>query len=310
MSSSQIGLAALFAFALFQGVRDALFGNVFQSVSFLLVAILAFGASSILFLGIAAVRYPRDFPLLAAFPGKVLWINVSTAAAWLGFLYALRHLEPAVVATLYNGAGPVTIILIALFGGTNKQDRLSLGEVTAYAGLAAALAGLMVVVMLDASGLSGGDPWVQASALAGAFIGGVFITASYLTTRQINDAGVSTEGALGASFLLTLLIAAALEFSIGDPAMRPEIGNGVWLTVVAFILIVFPALLVRIGVKRSSPLAANVFRTLGPVCVFAVQQVDGRLHFSGATLACVIAFCVCSIIASGLRFWGERNEAA
>jgi len=39
MSPSQIGLAALLAFAVFQGVRDALFGNVFQSVSFLFVAV-------------------------------------------------------------------------------------------------------------------------------------------------------------------------------------------------------------------------------------------------------------------------------
>ena len=307
MSPSQIGLAALFAFALFQGVRDALFGNVFQSVSFLLVAVLSFGVSTAVFLRIAAVRYPRDFRLLAAYAGKVAWINVSTAAAWLGFLYALRHLEPAVVATLYNGAGPLTILAIAAAGkvpGAAKPVRL---ELLAYAGLAAALAGLALIVLMDRSGLTGGEPWVQVSALAGAFFGGVFITASYLTTRQINDAGVSTEGALGVSFLLTLLIAAVLECGDGSAAMRPGLADGVWLTGVSFVLIVLPALLVRIGVKRSSPLAANVFRTLGPVCVFAVQQVDGRLSFSGATLLCVLMFFVCSIAASALRFWGERN---
>ena len=37
MSSSAIGLVFLLIFALSQGLRDALFGNVFQSISFFLV---------------------------------------------------------------------------------------------------------------------------------------------------------------------------------------------------------------------------------------------------------------------------------
>ncbi len=307
MSPSQIGLLALFAFALFQGVRDALFGNIFQSVSFLFVAVLAFASSTAVFLGYAAWRTPGDFACLRRHLPTVLTVNAATAAAWLAFLYALRHLEPAVVATLYNGAGPLTAIIAGRLGWTTAIAKPAKAELLAYAGLTTALAGLAIVVLSNRSGLAQGDWPVQATALAAAALGGAAITVSYFHTRRLNDAGLSTEGGLGSSFVVALLAAAVLEAVQGTPERRPDIGDIAWLTALAFILIVLPALLVRIGVKRSSALAANVFRTLGPVCVFAVQQADRRLQFSGATLACIVAFCACSIAASVLRFWSERK---
>ena len=65
MQTSAIGLLCLLFFAVSQGARDALFSNVFQSVSFFLVAALAFGASTVCFSGVAAVRRPNDFKKLA-----------------------------------------------------------------------------------------------------------------------------------------------------------------------------------------------------------------------------------------------------
>jgi hypothetical protein len=42
---------------------------------------------------------------------------------------------------------------------------------------------------------------------------------------------------------------------------------------------------------------------------FAVQQLDGRLKFSGATLFCIAGFCIFPIAASVLRAWSEVREA-
>ena len=57
--------------------------------------------------------------------------------------------------------------------------------------------------------------------------------------------------------------------------------------------------------RYGSPLAVNIIRSLGPVFVFAAQQVDGRVRFSGATLACIIAFVCFATLSSGLRAWAE-----
>jgi hypothetical protein len=66
-----------------------------------------------------------------------------------------------------------------------------------------------------------------------------------------------------------------------------------------------PSFMLQLGIARASPLAVNVMRSLGPVFVFALQQFDGRLRFSGATLACVASFCLFAGGASILRGWRE-----
>jgi hypothetical protein len=127
MSSSAIGLVFLLIFALSQGVRDALFGNVFQSVSFFLVAALAFGASTLCFSGLALLRQPKDFRRLATSPAMFAALNMLTAVAWLSFFFGLKWLEPAVVATLYNGIGPLTILVIGGLGWIQAKGKPSVG---------------------------------------------------------------------------------------------------------------------------------------------------------------------------------------
>jgi len=73
---------------------------------------------------------------------------------------------------------------------------------------------------------------------------------------------------------------------------------------------------VRKGVKRLNTstvppqwMPGTPLRSLGPVSVFAVQQLDGRLKFSGATLFCIAGFCIFPVAASVLRAWSEVREA-
>ena len=83
MQSRLAGLLFLLAFAVFQGVRDALFGNLFQSFSFWLIALLAFGLSTIAFTGLAMTRSRGALSLFLQRPGLFAWLNLTTAAAWL-----------------------------------------------------------------------------------------------------------------------------------------------------------------------------------------------------------------------------------
>ena len=56
MQRNLSGLLFLTVFALSQAVRDTFFTDIFQSVSFLFVAALAFGMSTLLFGGWAILR--------------------------------------------------------------------------------------------------------------------------------------------------------------------------------------------------------------------------------------------------------------
>jgi drug/metabolite transporter (DMT)-like permease len=310
VSTSAIGLGCLLFFAISQGVRDAFFGNVFQSISFLLVACLAFSASTLVFTTAAAMRGGSRIKYLLSCKHDFVALNATNAAAWLSFFFGLRYLEPAVVAALYNGIGPLAVLSLQASRWMTMEGRVTRGERACYAGIAISLAALVGVVLTNRSGLAVTAIAVQGSALAVAIFGGVMITVSHVYARGFNDKGVGSDAVLGTRFLLTLGAAALLELALGSPENRPRLEDVPYLTATAFALVVVPGFMLQLGIARASPLAVNVLRALGPVFVFAVQQLDGRLRFSGATLACIIAFCVCAITASLLRAWSEAQHAA
>jgi drug/metabolite transporter (DMT)-like permease len=310
VSSSAIGLGCVLIFAVSQGVRDAFFGNVFQSISFLLVACLAFSASTLVFTAIAAVRDGGNLRYLLSSKRDFVALNTTNAAAWLSFFFGLRYLEPAVVATLYNGVGTLAVLGLQASGWMTTAGRVSPGERACYAGIAISLAALVGIVLTNRSGLAVTAIAVQGSALAIAIFGGVMITMSHVYARRFNDKGVGSDAVLGTRFFLTLGAAALLELAFGSAGTRPRPEEVPYLTAMAFALVVVPGFMLQLGIARASPLAVNVFRALGPVFVFAVQQLDGRLRFSGATLACIMAFCICAITASLLRAWSEAQRCA
>lgn len=305
MSSKHLGVLFLLLFVTSQGVRDAYFGNVFQSVSFLVVALLAFSMSTIVFMTVSLARRPGDIVRLFAAPGRLAALNATTAAAWLLFFFGLRNLEPAVVATLFNGVGPIVVLIGSWMGWSSARSELGPAEKVIFAGLALTLTALCGVVLTNASGLPSTNISAQALALAGVVVGGAMITTSYAFTKSMTDAGIGSDAVMSVRFLLTLLIALILEIYLGEAAFRPDGQQLPSIAATAFALIVIPSFLVQSGVSRTSPLLANVFRSLGPVFVFAIQQFDGRLQFSGATLACIVAFCSFTIAASLIRGWRE-----
>lgn len=306
MSSSVIGLGCLLFFALSQGARDAFFGNVFQLVSFLLVAVLAFGTSTVCFSAVALLRRPREVAKLVASAPAFAALNVSTAAAWLSFFYALRHLEPAVVATLYNGVGPLTVLALQASGWTTARGKQPVSEWLCYTGTAGTLAALVFVVLSNRSGLTASNLVIEGSALVAVIFGGAMIAISHLIARWFNDAGVGSDAVMGTRFLLALLAAGIAEALLGTTAARPSASSVPFLAVAAFALTIVPSFILQLGISRTSPLTVNVFRALGPVFVFLVQQLDGRLRFSGATLICIVTFCIFAIGAGILR---GRDEA-
>lgn len=310
MSTSIVGLLCLLGFVLSQGVRDALFGNVFQSVSFLIIAALAFGMATLCFSVLTMFSRPTDFKTLALRPLSFIGLNLTTAAAWLSFFFGLQHLEPAVAATLYNGSGPLAVLLFTALGWTKGNGRQGRIERGCYVGIAVALAALAYVSVTGKSGLTISNPEVTGLALFAVAFGGMTIAASHLIARQLNDSGIGSNALMGTRFIGAFGAALVIEMLIGRAAFHPPIEVFPLLALLAFAIITIPSFLLQLGIARASPLTANVMRALGPVCVFSVQQFDGRLQFSTATLLCILAFSGFAILASIIRGYGEIRRPA
>ena len=68
--------------------------------------------------------------------------------------------------------------------------------------------------------------------------------------------------------------------------------------------------LAQLGIGRTSPLTAQIIRALGPVFVFALEQLDGRLHYSLPTLACILFYSASVIVSNIAHGWTDESVSS
>ncbi len=269
---------------------------------------LAFGASTLVFGACASWRQPGEVRALVGHARQFAALNVTTAAAWMAYFFALKHLEPAIVTTLYTGVGSIAVL--ALSGlGVSMAMRVKAGwlERAGYVGVIGSLLATAAVALIGRSGLAGQPLGISIAAVLAAITGGVIIAVSHMIARDLGGRGIGSNALLGLRFPLALGVAIVAEIALSQSEMRPEPAALPALAIAAFCLIVIPSYFLQLGIARTSPLTVNVMRALGPIFVFAVQQFDGRLRFSGATLSCTVAFMLFATLASVLRGWAEAR---
>jgi drug/metabolite transporter (DMT)-like permease len=296
------GFVLSLAFAALAAGRDVYFGGLFQHVEPLLVALTAFGLCSLVFVPIALLRDPGGLAALVRRPAPLFSINATTALAWLSFFFALKTIEPALVQVLFYGIGPLSVGWVDRLVPGSIRTRLSPSERGLHLGL---LASLMVAAAIVLGGLSGLGPQpagVAAAGIALAVGGGVSISISTLLSRALNDTGLRPATVLALRFPGALVLAAA--FAAASPApllagLTPGLFAGVALA--ALLLIVLPNYVNQIGVALASPVTVRAVLALGPVLVFALQLLEGRLSPSAATLGTCVLYAVFAVAAAIAR---------
>jgi hypothetical protein len=117
---------------------------------------------------------------------------------------------------------------------------------------------------------------------------------------------VSAEAVTAVRYLLLILLAAGIEASNGQ---RWGVGPGelATLALASTALIVLPLFALQVGIALTAPLTAHVIRSLGPVCVFALEQIDGRVVYSAPTLICIIAYSMAAIVSNLAHGWRQER---
>lgn len=296
------GFLLSLAFAALAAGRDVYFGGLFQQVQPLLVALTAFGLCSLVFVPIALLRDPGGPAALLRRPVALFWINATTALAWLSYFFALRTIEPALVQVLFYGIGPLSVGWVDGLVPGAIRTRLSFSERGLHLGL---LASLIVAAAVVLGGLSGLGPYpagVAAAGIALAVGGGVSISISTMLSRVLNDTGLRPATVLALRFPGAIVLAAA--FAAASPApllagVTPGVFAGVALA--ALLLIVLPNYVNQVGVALASPVTVRAVLALGPVLVFALQLLEGRLSPSTATLTTCVLYAVFAVAAAVAR---------
>jgi hypothetical protein len=319
MMSTWLGALFVLLFTLSQSARDVYFGSVFQRFDFFVVILLAFAWSTGIFAGVTLLRAPSDFAKLRGEFGSIFAANVTTAVAWTSFFFALTHVDPAICNAIHSAMGPLTVVALGARGITlAKPGAISRVEYAGYAGMVVSVTALWWVVIGGYPSLRGTNPTQAVAGLALLSLSGISITISLLYCKRLQDHGIGADTVMTTRFVLLILFAAVVVFQRGGFGGVTTPRQFVVLSAAATVLIALPLYAYQLGIGRTSPLTAQIIRALGPVFVFALQQLDGRVHYSLPTLACIVVYSASVIVSNIARGWtdefyhapvGTRNRA-
>ena len=306
-----LGPSLVLIFTLSQAFRDVYFGEVFQRYNYFVIILLAFSLSTAIFACATLIRAPRDFGKLRGHMGAVIASNITTALAWTCFFFALTYLDPAIVNTIHSAMGPLTVVVLGSAGvALAKPKPLGRVECAGYVGIAASVAALWWVVIGGYSGLPASTLKVSVMGLALLSVSGTSITVSLLYCKRLQDHGIGADAVTAARYIVLIALAAAVVLWRGKTGIATPREFAV-LAFATTALIVLPLFAFQLGIGRTAPLTAQVIRALGPVFVFALEQFDGRLHYSLPTLACILAYSVSVIVSNIAHGWSEdRGQSA
>jgi drug/metabolite transporter (DMT)-like permease len=291
--------------------RDVYFGALFQRVHPLAVALTAFTLCTLVFLPIALVRDRAGLARLGRHAGTLVWINVTSGIAWLSFFYALRIGEPALVQVIFFGIGPLSVTCVdRLVPGLAPAAR-SAAERRLHWGLLGALLFAAAVMLGGWSGL-GAQPLGRILAeLALTVGGGICISIGTLLNRIVNDAGVGPATLIALRFPGTVVFAGVLAALTPVPVTTGVTsGTLAVIALASLLLIVLPNYVNQIGIALASPLTVRAVLAVGPVLVFALQLVEGRLPSSAATLAACVVYALFAVASAVARRRAIRTMPA
>jgi drug/metabolite transporter (DMT)-like permease len=309
--SGMLGPLLVLIFTLSQAFRDVYFGGVFQKFDFFAVILLAFSLSTVMFAGMALVKSSGDFLAMRGQGVTILTANLTTAAAWSSFFFALTYLDPSIVNTIHSAMGPLTVVGLSAFGITlAKSGSIGRVECAGYAGILASVALLWWVVIGGHSGLASRSLSASIAGLALLSVSGVSITVSLLYCKRLQDRGVGAQALTAVRYIALILLAGAMTFWSGKFSNFNAVSEVATLSIASIALIVIPLYAFQVGIGRLTPLTAQVIRALGPVFVFALEQFDGRMRYSMPVLACIVLYSLSVIVSNLARGWRDNPPSA
>lgn len=296
-----LGFSVALSFVCLAATRDVYLGRLFQRVSPSAVALVAFGACVSILLPVALVGYGDALGVLRRQASAIFWVNITSAVGWLSFLGSLRLIEPCLVQIFYFGVGPISVVWIDRYLlRTVALVTLTRAERPIFIGLLISLVFASIVVM---NGLSGMGPQPIGKDMLGvslALAGGVAMSVSTMQCRRLNDAGIRPGVLFSLRYPMTALAASVLVFMspVGMSSTPPWISAAM---AIAVLLILVPSYVNQVAISLASPLTVRVVVAGGPVIIFLLQTIEGRLSPSFYSLAAAMLYALFAILAGLAR---------
>jgi biotin carboxylase/drug/metabolite transporter (DMT)-like permease len=296
------GIAAVTAFAFLTAVVDVYAGERFQQISPVSAAAVSFTITAAVVILVEALRRgAAAFRPLITRRYDVVAINITTAFTWLGMLWSLKYIEPAIVNVLSLAIGPV--VIVAAGSLIRRGSSLLRLEAVASVGI------LLVIGILTWGTIAGrsavGEVDVGESVLGiGLAVGsGVASAGNLLYSKRLSEAGLTPRSVLAVRFYLMVIVSWVIVAVSYDPGLRDAVVPGLVLAVISVAL---PLYLLQVGVKHIEPITVSLLTCLGPGFTLLLQLFDMRLRVSWFSIISITIVTILVAVAIAAR---QRSDS-
>lgn len=298
MSKPLLGVILALVFVGLESLQFVYFGALFQRMSTFQFGFLVFGLMAIGFITLTAITNPQQIRAALANPAPLILVNVGATLTFGCSLLSVQLIEPAVTYTISAGAMPITTYVLYRLGvreGEGMRNRLEgLGNLLLFFGIVS----LSIMTVAGYSGFVRGDPINAVFGVALAIVDGVFFTWILVFSQRLSNAGVGAGAVLGLRFPLFVCVCAGL-FAAGVDQKEVLPANEVIFSVlIGLALLIPPLYALQHAVSMISTLTISALTALGPLVIFAMQLVEGRVDYSSATLSGLMLYFAGSLCAA------------
>ena len=283
-----------------QSLGAVLYGTFLAGISTPLFVLVSLGLTSVVFLAGVRFRLPREGR------GLLVLANFWTAVGFIGFFFALKHLPPALFASIEIGVSLFTALALA---AVQARAWPRLVRMLACLGILAGCA----LLSWEQVATSFGEPSGTAPSAALVWVAIIAATATGITTalsattcKQLAASGWSSGSVLAHRFYLTVAIAAVWLPLEAVAIVVPEGSTLALMVMVAALGTLIPVLLLQVALRRTDEVTVLVCMAALPILSFLIALPSPAYEWSWITLAGVLA--VTLIV--GWDIWAERRRAA
>jgi drug/metabolite transporter (DMT)-like permease len=285
------GASFLLLSALLTSISQVYYANQVQGVHPFLFTGVSFFITALIFNMIALKQRSRLNVSVRASINDLVNLNGSSILAFMGFYYALKFIEPAIVSSFEMGVGPFfAIVVTAMIAkekirATREQWMITFGTFLASLLLMmAALFGLSGVKVTNNIDFVYG---IVASVLCG--FGAVLCT---IYSKKLSNAGWTSSSILAHRFYGIIVISFFMTYDILPAYLMANID---WIILVTIFGVAIPTFLLQKGIQHCEPFFVMMSICFIPVFSFVFQLFDPRIEWSTPVLIGVLMLFILGI---------------
>ncbi|WP_368653919.1 EamA family transporter [Ornithinibacillus sp. 4-3] len=267
----KLGVFVLLGSALLTSLNQVFYANKVQTIHPFLFTGISFLITSLYF-QFFYLRQKVDRQWKVTYK-PLLKLNLASIITFMGFYYALKYIEPAIVSSLQMGIGPIFILMILVL---QKQSVITTQWIIAVGTLLAS----MILIWIVLSGNSGVGLLFSIEtflAITGSILCGVGAVLCSVYSKQLNEIGWTSSMILANRFIGIVVVSLILTYDSISPYFQENIS---WILFVPFFGVLLPMYLLQKGIQYTNTFMVMMSLCFIPVFTFIFQLIDSRIELS------------------------------